>query len=147
MEEENKKISELKPDMDNVSVKVRVIETFEPKTVQTRKGERTISEAIVGDDTGRVKLTLWGDHADTLKEGQAVEVKGGWTTSFRGEVQLNVGFRGEINEIDDEEVPQPDNIPEEVPKGESQRRRYGSRRYGQSRGYRKGYGSYGSRGY
>ncbi len=120
-----RKISSLKEGEDNVTVKVRVIETREPKVVETRRGPRTISEAIVGDDTARIKLTLWGKHAGTLKEGQAVEVSGAWTTSYRGDVQLNVGFKGEIKEVEDDEVPQADEVPEDVPKASQERRTYG----------------------
>jgi len=110
------KISELKPGMNNLSLKVRVIEAGEPRIIQTRKGPRTISNAIVGDETGRVKLTLWGDKAGTIHEGEAVEIEGAWTTSYRGEVQLNVGSRGSITEVSGEEVPGSEEIPENTPK-------------------------------
>jgi replication factor A1 len=116
---EEKKIIDLKEGENDVNVRVRVIETREPKVVQTRKGPRTISEAIVGDETGRAKLTLWGKHAGTLKEGEAVEITGVWTTQYRGEVQLNVGYKGEIRQIPNEEVPQKEEIPEETPKPEN----------------------------
>ncbi len=110
------KVSNLKPGMNNISLKVRVIEAGEPKVIQTRKGPRTISNAVVGDDTGRVKLTLWGDKAGSISEGSAIEIEGAWTTAYRGEVQLNIGSRGSITEISGEEVPETNEIPEESPK-------------------------------
>lgn len=119
LEERNVKVSDLKEGMDGVSVRVRVLEVGEEKVVNTRRGPRTISEALVGDETGRVKLTLWGRHAGTLREGEAVEIRGGWTSSYRGEVQLNVGARGEIERIPDEEVPEASEIPEKRPKAQS----------------------------
>lgn len=129
--EEERKISSLKEGMDNVSVKGRVISTEDPKVIQTRKGPRRISEAVIGDETGRVKVTLWGKHAGTLEEGEAVEIRGAWTTSYRGEVQLNVGYKGEIERIGEDEVPGEDDIPEDVPKAEGGYRRggFGQRRY------------------
>ena len=129
--EEERKVSSLKEGMDDVTVKGRVLSAEEPKVIQTRKGPRRISEAVIGDETGRVKVTLWGKHAGTLEEGEAVEIKGAWTTSYRGEVQLNVGSKGEIERLDDGEVPSEDEIPEETPKAESQ-----PFRRQQSRGYR-----------
>ncbi len=131
-----KKILSLKENESNISVKVRVLEVNEPKVIQTRKGPRTISEAIVGDETGRAKLTLWGKHAGTLKEGEAIEVTGVWTTQYRGEVQLNVGYKGEIKRIEEQEVPEADEIPESRPKAENP---YKPRQY--RGGYRGGYGS------
>jgi len=109
------KISELKPGMDNVSVKVRVLEAQEPRVINTRKGPRTISEAIVGDETGRTRLTLWGHAAGSLKEGDAVEIQGAWTTAYRGQVVLNVGGKSNIEHVEDSEVPQADEVPEESP--------------------------------
>ena len=118
MSQENKnvKISELKPGMNNVSVRVRVLEAEAPKTINTRKGPRTISEAVVGDETGRVRLTLWGNAAGSIEPGSAVEIKGAWTTAYRGQVVLNVGGRGEINTLDDSEAPTEEQVPEETPR-------------------------------
>jgi len=132
---EERKISQLHEGEDGITVRVRVLSVSEPKTVQTRRGPRTLSEAVVGDDTGRVKLTLWGKHAGSLHEGEAVEIRGAWTTSYRGEVQLNVGNRGEIEEIEDDSVPAPEEVPEETPKATTppRRRSYGG--YSGGRGY------------
>ncbi|MCD6323619.1 MAG: single-stranded DNA-binding protein, partial [Desulfurococcales archaeon] len=88
---EKVKVMELKPEMNNLDIVVRVIEAGEPKVINTRSGQRTISEALVGDESGRVKLTLWGKAAGELTEGRAVEIKGAWTTTYRGDVQLNIG--------------------------------------------------------
>ena len=135
----NRKVADLREGLDGVDLKVRVIEAKEPKVIQTRKGSRVISEAIVGDETGRIKLTLWGRQAGILHDGDAVEIRGAWTTSYRGEVQLNVGSRGQITKIDEDEVPSVDEIPNSVPKAESkpsQQRRYQG--YGRQGGFKRG---------
>jgi len=118
-EEQPRKVSSLRGGEDNVDIKVRVISVEPPKTIHTQRGDRTISEAIVGDETGRVKLTAWGKQAGKLEEGQAVELKGAWTTVYRGQVQLNIGSRGSIEKIEDSEVPKPEDIPETTPKAET----------------------------
>jgi replication factor A1 len=135
---EIRKIADLKEGLEDLNLKVRVVEARKPKIIQTKRGSRVISEAIVGDETGRVKLTLWGKQAGTLKEGEAIEIKGAWTTSYRGEVQLNIGSRGEITRIDENEVPPPEDIPKKTPKAES-RTQYSRGRQGFSRqgGFRK----------
>ncbi len=134
---EKHKVADLHEGLDGIDLKVRVIEAREPKVIQTRKGNRVISEAIVGDETGRIKLTLWGKQAGVLHDGEAIEIKGAWTTSYRGEVQLNIGSRGEISKIDEEEVPSPDEVPKNVPKAESKPGYQGFNRR-QKGGYRKG---------
>ncbi len=131
---EKVKVMDLKPEMNNLDVVVRVLEAGEPKVINTRSGQRTISEATVGDETGRVKLTLWGKAAGELKEGSAVEIKGAWTTTYRGDVQLNIGGKGNIEEADDASVPQAEEIPQNSPKAPEgyrpQRRSFRRRSYG-----------------
>lgn len=78
------KVGNLKPNMESVDLTVRVLEATDARQIQTKNGTRTISEAIVGDDTGRVKLTLWGKHAGSIKEGQVVKIENAWTTAFKG---------------------------------------------------------------
>jgi replication factor A1 len=140
LSESNRKVSDLREGEDNVSIKVRVLSVDEPKVIHTKRGDRTISEAVVGDESGRIKLTMWGNQAGKINEGDAVELKGAWTTSFKGDVQLNIGSRGEINKIDDEGLPKPEEIPESTPKAsESSSRSYGRSRGGYRRGGRGGY--------
>ena len=73
----------------------------------------------MGDESGKVKVTLWGDKAGTLKEGDVVEIRDGWTTSFRGEVQVNVNRRTEIEKLSDDEAPPVEEIPDVTPKSEN----------------------------
>jgi len=115
-EEKTTKISSLKPGMNNVSVRARVLHTEEPKTINTRRGSRTISEALIGDETGRIKLTLWGNAAGKIEPGSAIEIRGAWTTAYRGQVVLNAGNRSEIITLDDSEAPREEDVPEETPR-------------------------------
>jgi len=132
-----KKVMELKQGESSITVKGRVLEANEPKTIETKKGTRTISEAVLGDETGRVKVTLWGDKAGTVEEGQAVKISGAWTTGYRGKVQLNVGSSSEVTQIDDSEVPSAEEVPESEPAAPMEERRSFDRRGGR-RDYRQG---------
>ncbi len=114
-------IKDLKPHQENIHVVARVIDAQPPYTIQTRRGTRTISNAVLGDETGRVKTTLWGRRAGSLKKGVVVEIEGAWTTSYRGEVQLNIGSQTSVKELDDDAVPSVDEIPEYTPKAPQNR--------------------------
>jgi len=118
------KIKDLKPGMDNVTIKVRVLEASKPKVIQTRKGSRIISEALVGDETGRTRMTLWGRKAGSIKAGEVIRLKKAFVTAFRGVAQLNIGKQGEIVRLDDSEVAASNKIPENSPKAETSRRPY-----------------------
>lgn len=142
-----KQIINLKSGEENVHIKGRVLEASPPRVIQTRRGPRTISNAVIGDETGRVQATLWGNKAGTLDEGQVVEIEGAWTTSFRGKVQINIGRTTKVTELSDKEAPLPEEIPEDQPvsPGEGFRKsRFGQGRryYRQGRGlYKRGRGS------
>jgi len=129
------KIIDLKPNQENVTVKARVLEAHPSKTINTRKGVRTISNAVIGDETGRVEVTLWGSKAGSLNVGDAVEIIGAWTTVFKGRIQLNIGKSTIVKKIGDNEVPPVDQIPVNEPKPggtgfkKSSGRRYGRRSF------------------
>lgn len=114
-------ILDLKPGMENVTVRVRVLEIGTPRTIETKKGTRTICNAVVGDATGRVDAVLWGLKTASFKEGDVVEISHAWVTEYRGKVQLNVGKSSEIKQLSGNEVPLPENIPEVRPKHSSSR--------------------------
>lgn len=107
-------IIDLKPGMENVTVRGRVLETTPPRTIDTSKGTRTISNAVIGDSSGRVEVVMWGDKVTSLKEGDVVEIKGAWVSEYRGRVQLNIGKSTSVSQIESSAVPE--EIPEAEPK-------------------------------
>lgn len=93
-------ISELKPAMNEVTIKAKIIELKEPREVMTKFGtSTTLTEATLEDETGTIKLTLWGKQADELEEGSEIEVIGGFTKEFRDELQLGIGKKGSIKVV------------------------------------------------
>lgn len=93
------KISELGPEMRKVTLKGKITEISEPRDVVTRYGESRVATAVLSDDSGSVKLSLWDDTIDTVKVDDEVEIENGYVTVFRGEKQLNVGRFGKLNVI------------------------------------------------
>jgi replication factor A1 len=92
------KINELRDNMSKVDAEGEVTNISEPRTVNLRTGGQSrVAEAELRDDTGTIKLSLWGDQIDMVKVGQRVKVENGYTRSFRGEVQLNIGKYGKLN--------------------------------------------------
>jgi len=94
------KIEELKAGMTNVNLKAKIAELKEPREVMTKFGTSiTITEAILEDDSGSVKLALWGKQSEGIEEGSEIEVTGGFTKEFRDELQLGLGRGGSIKVI------------------------------------------------
>jgi replication factor A1 len=51
---------------------------------------------VVADETGSVKLTLWNEQIDQVNVGDNIKIDNGYVTSFKGEIQLNVGKFGKL---------------------------------------------------
>ncbi|MCQ5374144.1 MAG: single-stranded DNA-binding protein [Candidatus Methanomethylicia archaeon] len=94
---EVKKIEELNPASRGVDVLVKILEVNPSREVSTRDGSsHSVAEALVGDETGCVLLSLWDDDIQRVKVGQTVSIKNGYVTLFRGSIRLNVGRYGTL---------------------------------------------------
>ena len=94
------KINELRLGMSKINLTAKVVDVSEPKNVMTKLGYQTrVATAIIEDDTGKIPLTLWGRKIDEIGEGDTIEIKNGYISEFRGELQLNVPRKGEITRI------------------------------------------------
>ena len=94
------KINELRLGMNNINLTAKIVDVSEPRNVRTKMGYQTrVATATIEDDTGKIPLTLWGKQIDEIGEGDTIEVKDGFITEFRGELQLNVPRKGQIIKI------------------------------------------------
>jgi len=92
------KIRDLRNGMKNVSVEAKVVEKSEAREVLSRFKDETyrVATAIIADETGKIKLTLWNEQINQVNIDDAVKVENGYVTSFKGEIQLNVGKYGTL---------------------------------------------------
>ena len=94
------KINELRAGMRNVNVKGRVESLGEPRTVNLRTGGTAqVADAVLSDDTGKIKLSLWDDQIGMMNEGDEVSIENGYTQAFRGENSLNIGRYGKLAKL------------------------------------------------
>jgi hypothetical protein len=97
------KIEELSVGRKNVIVKARVLRIPEPTAVFTRFGNNAIvSNVLIADETDNIKLNLWNNRIKSVSVGDIVEIENGEVASFRGEKQLRIGRRGEMNIVKDD---------------------------------------------
>jgi len=92
-------IGELRNGMSGVSVSGRITEISERRTVNTRYGKRDVADATLEDESGSIKLVLWGNQIDKVSVGDTINVKGAYVTEFRNELQLNVPRSGSIEKV------------------------------------------------
>ncbi|MEM3577360.1 MAG: OB-fold nucleic acid binding domain-containing protein [Candidatus Bathyarchaeia archaeon] len=95
------KIGDLRNGMKNVTLEAKVIEKTEAHEVLSRFKDETykVATAIIEDETGKIKLTLWNEQINMIKVNDKIKLERGYVSSFRGELQLNVGRNGVLTVI------------------------------------------------
>ncbi len=93
------KIKELQNGMKRVEVEASVVDKGDTRQVQSRYKDEmyNVADAMVQDDTGTIKLTLWNEQIDMVNVGDNIKIENGYVTSFKGEIQLNVGKYGKLS--------------------------------------------------
>jgi len=95
------KIGDLKVGMKKVSLKAEVLEIPKSKIVYTRYGTTAcVSNALIRDETGSMKMSLWNQQVNTVHKGDLIDVKNGTVTWFSGERQLRLGRSGSLSVIE-----------------------------------------------
>ena len=89
------KVEELTPSSRGVNVIVKVVSKGESRDVMGRGGSHRVADALVGDETGCIYLTLWDDNIDQIKEDETISITNGYVNLFRGNMRLNIG-RGDM---------------------------------------------------
>ena len=82
---------EAKQMRSGINVQGKIEDKGEVRSVITKFGETKVCDAYMEDESGRIKLTLWADDTEKVKDGDRVSITGGYTTEFRNETQLNKG--------------------------------------------------------
>ncbi len=91
------KIEGLRAGMKKVNVIAEVLETSEPSKVHTQfRDNAIVSNARVGDETGKILLCLWDQQVNSVHMGDCIEVKNAHVALFKGEKQLRLGKNGTI---------------------------------------------------
>ena len=88
----------------DVNLRGLVLDTDSVRTFNRDDGsEGRVANLTLGDETGRVRVTLWDDRADAAAEldpGTAVEIIDGYVRENDGSLELHAGDRSTIDEID-----------------------------------------------
>lgn len=90
-------IRDLQVGMRQVNLTAKVLEIAKPTLVFTRFGNyANVTNALIADETGTIKLCLWNEQIDTTSVGDIVQIENANVSTFRGEKQLRVGKKGKL---------------------------------------------------
>ena len=136
------KIGELEPQSRSVNLTAKVVSKTPVREIVSRMdgSKHRVAEALVGDDTGSILMTLWDDNIDKVNDGEIIKIKNGYVSLFRGSMRLNTGRYGSFEPSDTaiEAVNTDNNMSEK--QFEQERRFQPQRRFGDrdDRGRRRG---------
>ncbi|MEM2999009.1 MAG: OB-fold nucleic acid binding domain-containing protein [Candidatus Bathyarchaeia archaeon] len=92
------KVGELTPQSRAVNVTAKVVSKSEIREIPMGKdgSPHKVCDALVGDETGSIYLTLWDDNIEKVNENDTVRLENGYVTLFKGNMRLNVGKYGKL---------------------------------------------------
>ena len=82
--------AEAKNMRNGINIQAKLKSKGEPRTVNTKYGETQVCDCLLGDDSGEIKLTLWGDDSQKVNEGDTVGITDGYTNTYKDEVAINI---------------------------------------------------------
>jgi replication factor A1 len=93
------KVGELTPQSRAVNVTAKVVSKSEIRDIPMgRDGSaHRVCDALVGDETGAIYLTLWDDNIEKVNENDSIRVENGYVTLFKGNMRLNIGKYGKLD--------------------------------------------------
>ena len=90
-------IGDLVAGMTNVGLRAKVLEVGLPSAIFTRFGNQSmVANALIGDDTGTIQLSLWGEQIESVSVGDVVQIVNGKTLFFKGKKQVRIGKNGSL---------------------------------------------------
>ena len=99
-------VADLSMGRSDVTLRGQVLDTEPIRTFDRDDGtEGRVANLVLGDETGRLRVTLWDDKADLAEEFDAresVEVVDGYVRERDGDLELHVGRQGTVDRIDDD---------------------------------------------
>jgi replication factor A1 len=92
------KVGDLTPQSRAVNVTAKVVSKTEIREIPMGRdgAAHKVSDALIGDETGVVYLTLWDDNIEKVNEGDSIRIENGYVTLFKGNIRLNIGKYGKL---------------------------------------------------
>lgn len=93
------KIKNILSGMRNVEIVGRVQDVYEVREFHTETRSGKVGSMILGDETGTVRLVLWGSQAEKLaeiKKGDVIKIEAGYVKNNNNRIEVHLGDRGSL---------------------------------------------------
>ena len=102
----SQKITDIKDGMGDINISGRVLDIWDVRTFARKDGsEGRVCNIQMGDDSGKIRVTLWDDKSDFTKElnvDDSIEIINGYAreNNFSKQVEIQVGNHSVIKKTD-----------------------------------------------
>ena len=94
------KIADIRLGMSAITIEAKVVDIGEPRDVNTKYGVKSVADAMLEDDTGQIKLSLWESQIEEVSVGDKIAVHGAYVTQFRNVLQLSIPKMGKLEKLE-----------------------------------------------
>lgn len=94
------KISELKAKQGKVELTGEITEMTPAREFSKFGSGGRVANAMLKDDSGTIKISLWNEQIDKVDVGDKIEIKNGYVSEYQGELQLSTGKFGSLEVLD-----------------------------------------------
>ena len=111
-------ISEIRPQMTNITIRARVLSVQAPQPVRSKTGKSLrVAEALLADKSGKIALTLWQAQIYKVKVNQVIDIKDGYASEYQGITKLTLGQKGTMAIVEDPGFPSMDELFQDLRNG------------------------------
>ena len=93
------KIKDIVAGSRDLTFNAKILQKWQKKEFEVNNRKGTVANIFVGDETGRMRVVMWGETAkvfDELAEGDVVQVKGGYARENNNYTEVHANDRSEI---------------------------------------------------
>ena len=83
----------------NVETVGKVLQTYELREFTTNERQGKIASMVIGDETGTIRVVMWGSQADNIKDisnDMIVKVVGGYVKDNNGVIEIHMNERSQL---------------------------------------------------
>ncbi len=98
------KLTDLRPGMEHINLKLKVLKIIGKRQVKTYSGlEHSILEGEATDGFSNIPFAVWNEKIisfDDIHTGDLIEISDCFITSFKGILQINIGRTSSVRKVD-----------------------------------------------
>lgn len=94
-------INEIQVKQGKIDCEGEITSKEESREFEKSGNKMKVCDAVLKDESGEIKLTLWNDDCDKVNVGDTVKITNGYCGEFQGEKQLSAGRFGELKVVQD----------------------------------------------